>query len=72
MFIPDPDFFSRVSDPGNNKKGEGEKIWCLTIFGFYKLYKIVNYLIYERIQKKCETFDKEFKNVSRSKKVPLF
>ncbi len=43
---------SRVPDPGSNNNERGEKFVVFNFFCNYKFYKIVNYFIFEQIQKK--------------------
>jgi hypothetical protein len=60
---------SWFSDPGsqipclgskkNNKRGGKKKKILSYLFCSQKCHKIGNYLIFEQVQKKCQTIDKE-------------
>jgi hypothetical protein len=53
MFIPDPDFYpSRILDPKTATKERGEKNCCHTFFYSHKFNKIVNYFMFEMLNKK--------------------
>jgi hypothetical protein len=54
MFNPDPDFYpSRISDPKT-----ATKICCYTFFCSHKIHKIVNYFIFELLNKIWANFQR--------------
>jgi hypothetical protein len=58
LFLSIPDLGSPISDPGsnNNKKGEGKinLSSCLVFFWSHKFHKVINYFVFEEVQKKFE------------------
>jgi hypothetical protein len=58
-FSSTPHSGSRISDPTRiKKKREKKKICFHTFFYSHKFHKIVNYFIFEKVQKKIEPTEK--------------
>jgi hypothetical protein len=51
MLVPDPGFFS-IPDPECNNKKDKEKKIVIYLSCSHKFYKIINYFIFEQVQRK--------------------